>query len=411
MMERFYENAVVLEEKDALLETEEVQSRLLEKIQSIFEQEISSLKLHSHYSDLSVYTGLYGRLSSLWKVANELNELFGNEKGFLTEIARKLYPSRQLQLSGYYGTDTGIIVTRIMMEEEMEALKLAEDFLVQVKTQMSQICSSLPCEVLYGKSGLLCGLLMIYNKLTKYDYISNEISEFARIISKSILLDSFSFGNLRHCWSWHGKEYLGAIHGVIGIYAVLIAIGKTFQIDEIPIDDLVKDLAAVISDYSIGISLKSTPNDILADKVQFCHGLPGLAIAICEISCFIPDILNGYFTEYLLKASDFIYKFGLLRKGFSLCHGISGNGYVFLQLFDTCNNNLYFQRALYFANCVLEKDSDKAKELFSKPDHPHSLMEGNCGVLRFLLDVYIVNREIIQNGSRPEVHFPSFFHI
>lgn len=34
--------------------------------------------------------------------------------------------------------------------------------------------------------------------------------------------------------------------------------------------------------------------------------------------------------EILEANLDFIWKYGILKKGFGLCHGISGNAYAFL---------------------------------------------------------------------------------
>ena len=64
--------------------------------------------------------------------------------------------------------------------------------------------------------------------------------------------------------------------------------------------------------------------------VQFCHGSPGA----------IPSLIRGFelfgekrFLEAAEKAGENVWKCGLLKKGFGLCHGISGNGYFFLSLY------------------------------------------------------------------------------
>jgi hypothetical protein len=35
-------------------------------------------------------------------------------------------------------------------------------------------------------------------------------------------------------------------------------------------------------------------------------------------------------TEVIQRALDHVWKYGVLKKGFGLCHGISGNAYAFL---------------------------------------------------------------------------------
>lgn len=65
--------------------------------------------------------------------------------------------------------------------------------------------------------------------------------------------------------------------------------------------------------------------------VHFCHGAPGVVNALARymeifpehgISLGIPDVIQ--------RALDHIWKYGVLKKGFGLCHGISGNAYTFL---------------------------------------------------------------------------------
>lgn len=46
--------------------------------------------------------------------------------------------------------------------------------------------------------------------------------------------------------------------------------------------------------------------------------------------------------EYLqlaLECGDIIWKRGLLRKGYSICHGVAGNAYCFLELYQTTKVN------------------------------------------------------------------------
>ena len=40
------------------------------------------------------------------------------------------------------------------------------------------------------------------------------------------------------------------------------------------------------------------------------------------------------------------WKRGLLRKGYGICHGVSGNAYTFLALFKQTSDPVYLHRAL-----------------------------------------------------------------
>ena len=50
-----------------------------------------------------------------------------------------------------------------------------------------------------------------------------------------------------------------------------------------------------------------------------------------------------------IKAGNNIWCNGLLKKGFGLCHGISGNGYSFLSLYRVTNDKKWLDKALKFA--------------------------------------------------------------
>ena len=54
-------------------------------------------------------------------------------------------------------------------------------------------------------------------------------------------------------------------------------------------------------------------------------------------------------TEYLALAAgaaDVVWQRGLLRKGYGLCHGTAGNGYVFLHLFRLTGEQKWLHRAI-----------------------------------------------------------------
>ena len=79
--------------------------------------------------------------------------------------------------------------------------------------------------------------------------------------------------------------------------------------------------------------------------IQFCHGAPGMIIALAAI----PANLNHEFDELLLKGGELIWDAGLLEKGPNLCHGTSGNGYAFLKLYQRTGDELWLKRARSYA--------------------------------------------------------------
>jgi lantibiotic modifying enzyme len=50
--------------------------------------------------------------------------------------------------------------------------------------------------------------------------------------------------------------------------------------------------------------------------------------------------------ERALSAGDVVWERGLLRKGYGVCHGTAGNGYVFLTLYRITNDPKWLHRAI-----------------------------------------------------------------
>ncbi|KAG6541093.1 hypothetical protein Mapa_017532 [Marchantia paleacea] len=93
------------------------------------------------------------------------------------------------------------------------------------------------------------------------------------------------------------------------------------------------------------------------------------------------------FRAAALEAGDVVWERGLLRR-IGLCHGVSGNAYVFLALHRLSGGKKHLHRAKMFAGFL----HDRAFSLISTGemhggDHPHSLFEGLAGTACLWLDV------------------------
>ena len=255
-----------------------------------------------------------------------------------------------------------------------------------------------------------------------------KIEQYSLIIQDSLLDDSYgrsltSQDNLylNRVWSWHGREYTGAIHGLVGIYAALLISPRCQRKNH---TELINDLLTLLGWISTNLDLVNTtklpdqdPSRNPSPKkplVQFCHGPPGIAASILTILRFSDDLaqeVKRRLEEYLLEFAEETWKKGLLTKGFSLCHGISGNGYVLLETsayFKDKREQIsasFLQRAVHFARHIFENITDPIKE----PDHPYSLMEGNGGVMAFFTKLLLCLNSPQDNTSSLE--FPGFFSI
>lgn len=88
-----------------------------------------------------------------------------------------------------------------------------------------------------------------------------------------------------------------------------------------------------------------------------------------------------------VDAGEVVWSRGLLKR-VGICHGISGNTYVFLSLYRLTGNMEYLYRAKAFA-CFLH---DRAQKLIIEGkmhggDRPYSLFEGVGGMAYLLFDM------------------------
>ena len=113
--------------------------------------------------------------------------------------------------------------------------------------------------------------------------------------------------------------------------------------------------------------------------------------------------------DVVKTALEHIWKYGVLKKGFGLCHGISGNAYTFIspaiQTLLQENKNEYLKKARLMALLYEEEGVMKEIRTFNfkdrfvvgRSDEPYSLMVGVAGDICFTMDVL--------NGQG---HFPGY---
>ncbi|XP_022232009.2 lanC-like protein 3 homolog [Drosophila obscura] len=254
-------------------------------------------------------------------------------------------------------------------------------------------------ELLVGRAGYLAGCYWL-NDILPAD--QRPIPDEALIaICQSILASGRAYSTQNHSpmplmYQYHGTEYLGAAHGLCGILQMLLA-SPWFRKDQ------GKD--AKVSLFGLG-----TPADVLHDVkrtvdcfltlqdaegnfpvaledggeqrlVHWCHGAPGIVYLLAKAYLLFQE------PRYLLalrRSADFVWRRGVLRKGPGLCHGVAGNGYVFLLLFRLTHDMMYLYRAHKFMELL---DSDEFRQQARVPDRPHSLYEGVAGTVCFLADL------------------------
>ncbi|KAG5460472.1 MAG: hypothetical protein BJ554DRAFT_7477, partial [Olpidium bornovanus] len=88
------------------------------------------------------------------------------------------------------------------------------------------------------------------------------------------------------------------------------------------------------------------------------HGAPGIGLCAAKAYEIYGD---EEYLEVAKYAAEAVWGAGLLYKGVGLCHGVGGNGYIFLTLFKFTGNQIYWDRAVSFAVACAEWEQ-KTKE-------------------------------------------------
>ncbi|MEQ2177154.1 Glutathione S-transferase lancl1 [Goodea atripinnis] len=134
-------------------------------------------------------------------------------------------------------------------------------------------------------------------------------------------------------YEWYQEQYVGAAHGLAGIYYFLMQVGHKLVKPSV---DHVCRLRFPSGNYP---PCMGDDRDLL---VHWCHGSPGVIYMLLQAyKVFgIPQYL-----EDALQCGEVVWRWGLLKKGYGLCHGAAGNAYSFLGLYRLTQDPKHLYRA------------------------------------------------------------------
>lgn len=265
--------------------------------------------------------------------------------------------------------------TSVLLEKILELIKMQE-------------LAGTPDELLYGRTGGLYAMLLIKQQLPKQSIIKDEhITNHINLMLKSGQTME-SFGRPLF-YSWHGKEYVGSAHGYAGILYMLLEGHKYLNENQLK---LIREAINFIQGIKYPSSNYPSSIGSQTDRlVHWCHGAPGVIHLLIKAYLVYQD--ESYLAS-ALACGDVIWQRGILKKGFSLCHGISGNAYAFLHLYQLTRDAKHLYRAGKFAQYYFEHNN----LINWRADSPASLFEGYAGLAYFLSDLLNPN----------EAKFPAF---
>uniref|UniRef100_A0A3Q2CUZ8 LanC lantibiotic synthetase component C-like 2 (bacterial) n=1 Tax=Cyprinodon variegatus TaxID=28743 RepID=A0A3Q2CUZ8_CYPVA len=254
--------------------------------------------------------------------------------------------------------------------------------LLQLQRSVLTPDAEMPDELLYGRAGYLYALLYV-NKEVGADTVDNDtITKVVTAIVESGKNMSAEEKKTDRCpllYEWHKKQYIGAAHGLAGIYYMLMQPGA--MVPPIMLAELVRPSIDYVRHrrFRSGNFPSSLSNE--SDRlVHWCHGAPGVIhMLVMAYKVFKEE-------KYLKEAADcaeVIWQRGLLRKGYGICHGTAGNGYAFLTLYKLTQEKKYLYRACKFAEWCLDYGTHGCRI----PDRPYSLFEGMAGTIHYLSEM------------------------
>jgi Lanthionine synthetase C-like protein len=118
-------------------------------------------------------------------------------------------------------------------------------------------------------------------------------------------------------WIWNGRQYLGTVHGEIGIFAQIILSDSSYAPK---LENKLLSLLNLQDGEGNWPVMPGKDNEL----VQFCHGAPGFVCSLLAIRPHFPA-LHKQIDAAIALGRKITWEKGLLTKEPNFCHGITGN--------------------------------------------------------------------------------------
>ncbi|XP_013785557.1 lanC-like protein 2 [Limulus polyphemus] len=364
---------------------DDIVKQLQENIVKLLKKLEDGLKGEVDWHDYSVYTGTTGIAFLYLHLMNSVHDT-GQSKDYMKKaiwfIEKPLASLKGRRLSFMCG-DLGPLALGAVLYKRVGMDRESKDLIKRVEKLHKDVIpldNDLPDEFLFGRVGYLFSLLFIKKHLGE-DAIDTAIVKkvVASVVKSGRHLAQKENRNSILMYMWHEKHYLGAAHGLSGILYMLLQAQEYLSAGDL------KDLIKPSVDYIMALKFDSGnfPSSLSnsTDRlVHWCHGAPGVIhLAAVAYKVFGDE----KYLQAARECGEVIWKRGLLQKGYGICHGVSGNAYAFLLLFQLTHEEKYAYRAVKFAEWCY----DYGKHGCRTPDRPLSLFEGLAGTVYFLNDL------------------------
>ncbi|OLN82378.1 LanC-like protein GCL2 [Colletotrichum chlorophyti] len=168
-----------------------------------------------------------------------------------------------------------------------------------------------PHELLFGYSGLLYMIRAV-------EFWKPETTSLLAVVKARIVENILGAGP---GWTWHGKRYIGAVHGDIGILTQLVLTDTKLGHNPM-VRSVLRRLLNLQRDD--GNWPSKDQDDARHELVQFCHGAPGFISSLLHVRPYFTGMEDDI-DNAINAGRKAVWREGLLRKEPCLCHGILGN--------------------------------------------------------------------------------------
>lgn len=247
-------------------------------------------------------------------------------------------------------------------------------------------------DILGGAAGNGIYLLRLWEQTGKERYLHGAVR------NAEWLRDQAIRGSAGVYWPfWIGKPEeeiwyaLGFAHGSSGTAHFLLHLYQATQDErwrQLATESLATLTAQARPDHG-GLNWPTSLDQEETPRCQWCHGAPGVGLAYVQAAKVLGDVSYQEIAEAAGKAT---YRYGDVRENPSQCHGLSGNGELFVELYRLTGRSEWLDRAANFAEKAFQyretgRDGDRwgADEAgFYSPD----FMCGAAGTGHFFLRLW-----------------------
>ncbi|XP_038604958.1 glutathione S-transferase LANCL1 [Tachyglossus aculeatus] len=360
--------------------TPEFSQRLNNKIRDLLQRMERGLK-SADPRDCTAYTGwagiaaLYLHLYNVYGDAGHLHTAHDYIKKSLSCLTKRSIT--------FLCGDAGPLAVAAVVFHKLQNEKQAEDCISRL-LQLNKLDPRAADELLYGQVGYIYALLFVNRSFGQERVPQSHIQQVCDMVLESgeNLAKKRNFtAKTPLMYEWYQEYYIGAAHGLAGIYYYLMQ--PCLRVSQAKLHNVVKPSV----DFVCRLKFPSgnyppCVGDTRDQLVHWCHGAPGVVYMLAQAY----KVFNE--PQYLsnaLQCAEVIWKFGLLKKGYGLCHGTAGNAYAFLALYNLTQDVKFLYRACKFAEWCLDYGEHGCRT----PDTPFSLFEGMAGTIYFLADLLV----------------------